>query len=86
MIPLCHQYSRCFQRYDTLNSGNAEKIDLREKQLRSGQSVFAKIVIQKPKQLIAIPLTLALRKLATISVSFRTLHIPLSWMKSLTKQ
>ena len=27
MIPLCHQYSRCFQRYDTLKSSNAEKID-----------------------------------------------------------
>ena len=27
MIPLCHQYSHCFQRYDALNSGNAEKID-----------------------------------------------------------
>ena len=31
-------------------------------------------------------LSLALRKFATISVSFRTLHTPLSWMKSLTKQ
>ena len=27
MIPLCHQYSLCFQRYDTLKSSNAEKID-----------------------------------------------------------
>ena len=27
MIQLCQHYSRCFQRYDTLNSGNAEKID-----------------------------------------------------------
>ena len=85
MTPLCHQHSRYIQRYDTLNCDTAEKIDC-EKQLWSWQPVFAKIVIKKPKKLIAISLSLALWKFVTISLSFRTLHTLLSWMESLTKQ
>ena len=81
MIPLCHQYSRCFQRYDTLNRGNAEKIDCEKNSFEVDS-----LCLPKTETIDRHTLSLALRKFATISVSFRTLHIPLSWMESLTKQ
>ena len=82
MTPLCHQHSVYFQRYDTSNSDNAEKIDCEKNSFEVDICIFQNCDTKTEKKCLC----LALRKFATTSVSFRTLHTPLSGMKSLTKQ
>ena len=85
MTPLCHQHSVYFQRYDTSNSDNAEKIDCEKNSFEVDMCIFQNCD-PKTEKIYRHTLSLALRKFATISVSFRTLHTPLSGMKSLAKQ
>ena len=81
MTPLCHQHSVYFQRYDTSNSDNAEKIDCEKNSFEVDICIFQNCDPKTEK----IDRHTSKSCLAN-SVSFKTLHTPLSGMKSLAKQ
>ena len=85
MTPLCHQHSVYFQRYDTSNSDNAEKIDCEKNSFEVNICIFQNCD-PKTEKIDRHTSKSYLAKVRKTSVSFRALHTPLSGMKSLAKQ
>ena len=75
--------------YFSENRPNAEKIDCEKNSFEVDICIFRNCDPKTEKidrHTLQCYISLALQKFATTSVSFRTLHTPLSGMKSLAKQ